>query len=337
MGVEEHGGDTCLKSDLLIGRPFMQLTAIRRHLNCAGANRDIAEADRFYLAFTGRSRTGFIVCNLRAPTQTSEQGDGERRRGRPRKLRPAPLFDYRPQSEPADDQCPAESTVTTGAVKTYMLSFADENKYGGFAFVDVYESEIGKAGALFAAIRKSNAIGINPGPNYNVNGREIEPNIIPREFMHCLLGCPETNRGNGSSSVAVSNSLIDALTAVKAAGYRVSKPRKPKIFKRGKDRVGPTFVAEFADGTTTRMTTFTSIERLDWDRGVRLSQAPYQSRWRTRMLAQYREQNGGLRLTRWQYRENAINLIAPVPPAIISARFEQDGKVLAQRNGEGVT
>jgi hypothetical protein len=25
--------------------------------------------------------------------------------------------------------------------------------------------------------------------------------------------------------------------------------------------------------------------------------------------------------------------VAPVPPAIVSARFEQDGKVLAQRNG----
>jgi hypothetical protein len=185
---------------------------------------------------------------------------------------------------------------------------------------------------LFAAIRKSNAIGINPGPNYSVNGREIEPNIIPREFMHCLLGCPETNGGNGSSSVAVSNSLSDALTIVKAAGYRVRKPRKSKIFKRGKDRVGPTFVAEFADGTITRMSTYVpSLENLDWGRGERLAQAAYQSRWRTRVLAQYREQNGG-RLTRWQYREPAINLIAPVPPAIIAARFEQDGKVLAQRN-----
>ena len=129
------------------------------------------------------------------------------------------------------------------------------------------------------------------------------------------------------------SSIAEALVVVKAAGYRVSKPRKPKIFKRGKDRVGPTFVAEISDGTITRMSTFTSIEieKLDWERGERLSQAAWQSRWRTRMLAQYREQNGGLRLTRWQYREPAINLVAPVPPAIIAAHFEQDGKVLAQR------
>jgi len=36
-------------------------------------------------------------------------------------------------------------------------------------------------------------------------------------------------------------------------------------------------------------------------------------------------------LTRRQYREPAVNLVAPVPPAIIAAHFEQDGKVLAQR------
>jgi len=96
-------------------------------------------------------------------------------------------------------------------------------------------------------------------------------------------------------------SLNEALTIVKAAGYRVSKPKAPKR----KDRVGPTFVAEFADGEVTRMSTFTSLENLDWGRGERLSIAAYQSRFRTR----------------------------EVPPAIISARFEQDGVVLARRNG----
>src|SRR5262249_46912780 len=94
-----------------------------------------------------------------------------------------------------------------------------------------------------------------------------------------------------------------AIVLVKAAGYRVVKPRKPKCFKRGKDRVGPTFVAKFADGTVTRMSTFTSLTKLDWERGERLSIAAYQSRHRTR----------------------------EAPPAIISARFEQDDKVLGTR------
>jgi hypothetical protein len=94
-------------------------------------------------------------------------------------------------------------------------------------------------------------------------------------------------------------SLAEALTIVKSAGYRVSKPKAPKR----KDRVGPTFVAEFADGTVTRMSTFTSLEKLDWGRGERLSIAAYQSRRQT----------------------------CDTPPAIISARFEQDGVVLGAR------
>jgi len=108
--------------------------------------------------------------------------------------------------------------------------------------------------------------------------------------------------------------LDEALAVVKAAGYRVSKPKTPKH----KDRVGPTFVCEFADGTTTRMSTYTSLEKLDWGRGERLSQAAYQSRWRTRTRAQYRKRTG---------KPCLVDLVAPVPPAIVSARFEQEGKV----------
>jgi hypothetical protein len=40
----------------------------------------------------------------------------------------------------------------------------------------------------------------------------------------------------------------------------------------------PTFVATFADGTVTRMTTHCADGRLDLGRGVRLSQAAYESR-----------------------------------------------------------
>jgi hypothetical protein len=127
---------------------------------------------------------------------------------------------------------------------------------------------------------------------------------------------------------APNDALIEAIKTVRAAGYRVSKPRKPKTFKRGKDRVGPTFVAKFADGTTTRMSTFTSLENLDWGRGERLSQAAYQSRWRTRMRAQYRKQSGKPRL---------VDLVAPDPPAIVSARFERDGVALTQRNNGSAT
>jgi hypothetical protein len=117
--------------------------------------------------------------------------------------------------------------------------------------------------------------------------------------------------------------LDDALAVVKAAGFRISKPKvRPKVPKR-KDRAGPTFVAEFADGVITRMTTFTSLTDLDWARGERLSRAAYESRWR----AQYRKRNG---------EPCPVDEIALVPPAIRSARFEQNGVVLAERNGGGV-
>jgi|SRR5215472_5866154 len=109
-------------------------------------------------------------------------------------------------------------------------------------------------------------------------------------------------------AVPMSDALITAIKTLKAAGYRVVKPRKPKVFKRGKNRVGPTIVCEFADGTVTRMSmcTPTAVEALDWERGKRLAQAAYEAR--------ARRSRGSLPL---------------VPPPIVRARFEQDGKTLA--------
>jgi hypothetical protein len=131
-------------------------------------------------------------------------------------------------------------------------------------------------------------------------------------------------------AAATSDTLIEALRTVRAAGYRVSKPRKPKTFKRGKDRVGPTFVAKFADGEVTRMTTFTSLEKLDWNRGVALSYAAWQSRWWTRTCGPYLKQASS------PYRKPyPVALVAPLPPTIIEAHFEQDGKVLARSGLDG--
>jgi len=76
-----------------------------------------------------------------------------------------------------------------------------------------------------------------------------------------------------------------------------------------KPLLGATFVAEFADGTTTRMSLFTARDKLDWTRGERLSIAAYQSRFQTH----------------------------EAPPAIVSAHFELDGKVLAQCNSKSAS
>jgi hypothetical protein len=131
-------------------------------------------------------------------------------------------------------------------------------------------------------------------------------------------------------------SLDEALVVVKAAGYRVSKPKaKPS---KHKDRVGPTFVAKFADGEVTRMSTFTSLEKLDWERGIRLSQAAYQSRWRKRQhqtdaRAWWKGMSKAQRET-YLSTHSIFTTDFIIPPAIVSAHFEQDGNVLAQRNYE---
>jgi hypothetical protein len=109
--------------------------------------------------------------------------------------------------------------------------------------------------------------------------------------------------------------IILAIATLKMAGYRVVKQRKPKTFKRGKDRVGPTFVCEFSDGTVARMTTFTPSDKLDWARGERLAQAAWRSRWR-----------------RQQRIYTPYPVVEPVPPAIVEAHFEeQNGTVLGRR------
>jgi hypothetical protein len=58
-----------------------------------------------------------------------------------------------------------------------------------------------------------------------------------------------------AESLRLEMEIVLAIATLKLAGYRVSKP-KPKQYRRkgkDKDRVGPTFRAEFADGTVTRM------------------------------------------------------------------------------------
>jgi hypothetical protein len=110
--------------------------------------------------------------------------------------------------------------------------------------------------------------------------------------------------------------LDEAIGLVKAAGYRVSKPKaKAKPNRKTKDRVGPTIECRFSDGVVTRMSVCCSPTDLNWTRGERLAQAAWKSRWRT------------------QHRIYTPYPVAePVPPPIIAMHFEQDGVVLAQRN-----
>jgi len=105
--------------------------------------------------------------------------------------------------------------------------------------------------------------------------------------------------------------LDDALAVVKAAGFRVSRASKPKIPKR-KNQVGPTYAAEFSDGTSVRMSTFGSAKELDWGRGERLARLAWASRHKVPLDLNSAE-------------------LAKMAPPISACRFEQDGKVLAER------
>jgi hypothetical protein len=92
--------------------------------------------------------------------------------------------------------------------------------------------------------------------------------------------------------------LEHALQLVKAAGYRVTKPKQRKLTSRG-----PTCVVRFADGVLCRMTTHCRDDALDYERGIKLCKAA----WSTRK-----------------------DLPMAQAPAVISAHFERDGSVVGQ-------
>lgn len=95
--------------------------------------------------------------------------------------------------------------------------------------------------------------------------------------------------------------LDDALKCVRAAGYRVSKPKARK-----QSRVGPTCVTVYTDGSTCRMTTHTSDDNPDFARGLRLCAIAWASRHK--------------------------NDVAACPP-VASVHFERDGEIIGeQRN-----
>ena len=92
--------------------------------------------------------------------------------------------------------------------------------------------------------------------------------------------------------------LEHALQLVKAAGYRVTKPKQRKLTSRG-----PTCVVRFADGALCRMSTHCRDDALDYERGIKLCKAA----WSTR-----------------------TGLMMAQAPSVISAHFERDGLVLGQ-------
>lgn len=123
-----------------------------------------------------------------------------------------------------------------------------------------------------------------------------------------------------------SEKLDRALKIVRLAGYRVSKPHPKRLTS-----VGPTCVVIFADGETCRMSTHCSDFRLDYERGIALCRAAWESRarrWQQRLFARYRRSL--MNPTRILDAIEAIERRrgAPAAPAIRSCHFERGGRVI---------
>jgi hypothetical protein len=113
------------------------------------------------------------------------------------------------------------------------------------------------------------------------------------------LGWPNPKPMERPMAEATHNlSLDQALALVRAAGYRVTRPKR-KLTSRG-----PTCVVTFADGVTARMTTHCHDDALNWDRGIGLCKAA----WSTRKA-----------------------LPMTMAPQIVSAWFERNGNILGQQ------
>jgi hypothetical protein len=71
---------------------------------------------------------------------------------------------------------------------TFWLSFANEYEFGGVNIIDLSEDEIGEEKWICAAIDKTIALGINPGPDYSVRGQRVPAHhAIPTRFKNRLL------------------------------------------------------------------------------------------------------------------------------------------------------
>src|SRR5262252_8246021 len=88
--------------------------------------------------------------------------------------------------------------------------------------------------------------------------------------------------GNPADNRSSQMNLEDAIACLKANGYRVTKPGKSR--RSTKDRVGPTFVANFSDGRVTRMSCCCSDEKPDWNRGRALAIAAICQRHRDQQI-----------------------------------------------------
>jgi hypothetical protein len=99
-------------------------------------------------------------------------------------------------------------------------------------------------------------------------------------------------------------------SSVKKSAEKMPKSATPEP-AAVKSSDSPAFVAEWSDGTTTRMSTYTILRRLNLKRGVALIRAAYASRKKIPM--------------------------AMIEATIVEARFEKEGVVVRAYAAEDLT
>jgi len=102
----------------------------------------------------------------------------------------------------ADTDAVRRDTMTDDpTVRTFWISFANEHEFGGVNIIDLSEDEIGDEKWILAAVDKTIALGINPGPDYAVQGQRLPTyHTIPARFKNRLLNKADADEAQSAAT-----------------------------------------------------------------------------------------------------------------------------------------
>jgi hypothetical protein len=100
-----------------------------------------------------------------------------------------------------------------------------------------------------------------------------------RDQAEQIADLERENENLGDEIAVLNNEIFDLQDELEAARAKQSENKNNDPSKEGK-MTSPVFVATFADGHTTRMSTYCERGKLDLKRGIALAHAAYRSRTR---------------------------------------------------------
>ena len=88
--------------------------------------------------------------------------------------------------------------------RTFWLSFANEERFGGVVIVDMQEDELkgfDEGSRIVPVTAKTIKLGINPGGEYDVLMYAVPPSRhIPEHYKHRILDHAEADKAQGNNS-----------------------------------------------------------------------------------------------------------------------------------------